>query len=148
MKKISRRRFLGYLGIGFVAGISGYVLYNDFERILFKILKKDLHQLSFDDSLIHTFIKDARENQHWEKKFFDWKRQYFLRFGSFMDSMSIPYPYKYKYNQYKANIIGDFLLSTDYFMNQMDNTKPLSYIGLYNPYKRACSNPFSNLYYP
>ena len=44
-----------------------------------------------------------------------------------MDSMSIPYPYKYKYNQYKANIIGDFLLSTDYFMNQMDNTKPLSY---------------------
>lgn len=46
------------------------------------------------------------------------------------------------------DMVQDYLLSTDFFRNRMDEQKPLKYLGLYNPYKTPCANPFSNLYYP
>ena len=41
-----------------------------------------------------------------------------------------------------------YILSTDFFRNKMDETKPVQYLGLYNPYKNPCANPFSATYYP
>lgn len=41
-----------------------------------------------------------------------------------------------------------FLASTDFFRNKMDLSKPVTYTGLYHPYKAPCSNPFSAIYYP
>lgn len=41
-----------------------------------------------------------------------------------------------------------YILSTDFFRNKMDETKPVQYLGLYNPYKTPCANPFSGTYYP
>jgi len=47
-----------------------------------------------------------------------------------------------------SELIKSFLLSTDFFMNKMDVSKPLKYTGIYSPYKKPCSNPFSFFYYP
>jgi len=146
--KISRRKFIliALLAIG-AASIASFI-YLDFDKILFKILKNDLSYLKVKDDQIEKFIKEARNQNHWKRKYFDWKKQLFMRFGYMIDSIWQTFPYAYKYRQYKSEIVGDFLLSTDFFLNEMDENQQINYIGLYNPYKRACSNPFSNLYYP
>jgi GTP cyclohydrolase FolE2 len=47
-----------------------------------------------------------------------------------------------------AQMVYEYLHSTDFFRNKMDEQKPLKYVGMYNPYNMPCANPFSALYYP
>jgi len=48
----------------------------------------------------------------------------------------------------KFNVSQQYLLSTDFFRNKMDESKPVKFIGFYDPYQMPCSNPFTSLYYP
>ncbi|MEQ8475978.1 hypothetical protein [Fulvivirga sp.] len=145
---MSRRRFI-FLGLlSLITALFGSFYFYDFDTVLFKIIKKDLAYLKLSNQQIETFVLDAKKENHWERKFFDWKKQYFMRVGFMIVSFWNSFPYYYKYNQYKSELVGDFLLSTDFFMNRMDVDADITYVALYNPYKRACSNPFSNLYYP
>jgi len=41
-----------------------------------------------------------------------------------------------------------YLISTDFFQNRMDESREVKYLGLYNPHKTPCANPFSAVYYP
>jgi len=41
-----------------------------------------------------------------------------------------------------------YLLSSDYFINKMNDSKPVKYVALYNPHLRPCANPFSFIHYP
>jgi len=148
MKKISRRKFL-FIGLAaFVSAAVVSISFLSFDRVVFYIIKNDLSFLSVKDEQIEKFIKDARKQNHWNNKFFNWKKQLFVRLSYLVSSVWTNFPYAYKYRQYRSEIVGDFLLSTDFFMNKMDEDQALNYIALYHPYKRACSNPFSNLYYP
>ena len=45
-------------------------------------------------------------------------------------------------NDLEEKIARDFLLSTDFFQNGSDVSKPLKYLGLYEPRLRPCTNPF------
>lgn len=146
--KISRRRFLWIIFLTTVAAIVGTIAILDFNTVIIKMLKKDLAHLKIDESSFETFVKEADQKGHWQSKFFDWKKKQIVRFSFMIDSILPTFPYKYKYMQYRSDIVGDFLLSTDFFINKMDTGKTVTYIGLYNPYLRPCSNPFSNLYYP
>jgi hypothetical protein len=47
-----------------------------------------------------------------------------------------------------ANMTRKYLLSSDYFINKMDEHKTVQYLGYYNPYRSPCANPFSSLHYP
>jgi hypothetical protein len=46
------------------------------------------------------------------------------------------------------SITNKYLLSTDFFMNKMNESKAVKYLGFYNPHKSPCANPFSYIYYP
>ncbi|GAB3528950.1 hypothetical protein GCM10027443_07520 [Pontibacter brevis] len=41
-----------------------------------------------------------------------------------------------------------YLLSTDFFSNNMDESRTLKYVGLYSPHLKPCANPFSFIHYP
>ena len=144
---ISRRKFIFIGLLSLIAAVLGSFYLYSFDTVLFKIIKNDLSYLKLSDQQIDSFVLDAKRENHWQRKFFDWKKQYFMRIGFIAANFSKSFPYYYKYNQYKGELVGDFLLSTDFFMNKMDTNKEINYMALYNPYKRACSNPFSNLYY-
>ncbi|ELR73348.1 hypothetical protein C900_04200 [Fulvivirga imtechensis AK7] len=148
MKKISRRKFIKLILLAVAAVLAGTLVIFDFNKIVVQMLKKDLAHLKINPDSFEKFVKEADDKRHWAGKFFDWKKKQFVRFGFIVDSLLPSFPYKYKYVQYRSDIVGDFLLSTDFFMNRMDSNKTINYIGLYNPYARPCSNPFSNLYYP
>lgn len=147
-RKISRRKFLWIMLLTIIAVVIGTVALFDFNTVVIKMLKKDLSHLKIDEASFETFVKEAEQKGHWQSKFFDWKKKQLVRFSFMVDSILPTFPYKYKYMQYRSDIVGDFLLSTDFFINKMDASKTVNYIGLYNPYLRPCSNPFSNLYYP
>lgn len=146
-KKISRRKFIILLFLATGAALTAAFFITPFNNVIIKILKSDLSHLNVDDTLFEKFVTEAQQNNHWKKKFFDAKKQMFVRAYYILDSLYLPLPYKYKYRQYRSEIVGDFLLSTDFFLNKMNPEKKVTYLALYNPYKRPCSNPFSNLYY-
>jgi hypothetical protein len=146
---MNRRRFIqiSFLtGVGVI--IAGIIKYYDFETVLFKILKKDLKTQDIDvsESVIKKYIEETRAYRYWDKIYFTSKKKAFVIFYFFLPNMNLPY--QFKYNQAKARLVGDFLLSTDFFINKMDTKRKIKYIGLYDPYLRPCANPFSNLYYP
>lgn len=45
-------------------------------------------------------------------------------------------------------LVSSYLLSTDFFANGMDERNTVRYVGLYNPYTRPCTHPFSHVHYP
>ena len=47
-----------------------------------------------------------------------------------------------------ADMTSKYLLSSDFFINKMDDNKTVQYLSFYNPYLRPCANPFSSLHYP
>ena len=47
-----------------------------------------------------------------------------------------------------STITQEYLLSTDFFRNKMDESRIVKYIGFYNPYHMPCTNPFSTTFYP
>lgn len=145
--KISRRKFIFISLLTLIAVIVATISFFSFDTVVKKMLSKDLSHLKISEESFDKFVADANKEKHWQKKFFDWTKKQLVRFSFMIDSILPSFPYKYKYVQYRSEIVGDFLLSTDFFMNKMDTKRTVNYIGLYNPYLRPCSNPFSNLYY-
>ncbi|MEQ8361803.1 MAG: hypothetical protein RIF39_08920 [Cyclobacteriaceae bacterium] len=117
----------------------------NFDKAVKGIIKKDTSKLSVEDKIIDQFMQDARNDGKWDQ--FNFEQKLFIKFGYYFKNTMIPFPYKNKFTQYRSFIVRNFLLSTDFFLNKMDSKKKLRYIGLHNPYRRPCSNPFSNGYY-
>lgn len=144
---MNRRRFIRisiFAAIGVV--IAGIIRYYDFETVLFRILKKDLKDLNISEDNFRKYIDDARAYRYWEKTFMDKRKKAFIIFYFFIPPLNLPY--QFKYVQMKGRLVGDFLLSTDFFMNKMDEKRKINYLGLYDPYLKPCGNPFSHIYYP
>ena len=40
-------------------------------------------------------------------------------------------------------LVQQFLMSSDFFWNGADESRPVGYMGYYDPYERPCANPFA-----
>jgi hypothetical protein len=139
---MKRRKFIGILTGGVLLSVAGTYLFRNFKKVIYNILIEDLKGLRVSHESIEKYIAEAEAENFWgytqvQKQFI--KAHY---------NSPFPLPYAFKYGQFRSTIVGTYLLSTDFFLNKMDVKKPIFYIAYYNPYKRACANPFSNLYYP
>ncbi|MCA6078775.1 hypothetical protein [Fulvivirga sedimenti] len=142
---ITRRKFIRvsfFLFIGILILIFALL---PFEHIVRRIIKNDLNSLKINDEIIDKFIKEALNNGYLSS--FDAKKKWLIRIYDRLPVGWVKFPFEGKYHQYRSEIIADFLLSTDFFLNGMDEQKQINYLGFYNPYSRPCSNPFSNLFY-
>lgn len=43
----------------------------------------------------------------------------------------------------EAELVTAFLLSTNYYSDEVANGAPVAYVGLYDPYEAACQNPLA-----
>ena len=50
-----------------------------------------------------------------------------------------------RFRRLEENIVGTFLLSTDFFWRGSDEEREILYVGYYDPYQRPCQNPFARL---
>ena len=121
------------------------MFFSRFENLVKKIILEDTDSLLVDSKEVDHFIEDARRYNIWDM--FSFSKKEFIKWSFYIDNPFLKLPYNAKYKIYRSQIVGLFLLSTDYFRNKMAPDKPVHYIAIYNPYSSPCSNPFSNLFY-
>lgn len=145
---MKRRNFIVLLASGLGVTIAGgYVFFEKFEKIVRKILIKDTSTLQVSIEEIDKYLLASREKRNLMLNL-PLNNQQLLKWHYYLDSSWFNLPYKTKNTIDRSKIVGDFLLSTDFFINKMDTSKPVKFIGIYDPYQKPCCNPFSDLYYP
>lgn len=122
-------------GIGGVLSL-GTVVYSSvsLERAVEKRILDELSFLKLDPEGVRQFVVDYTERLTPNKKL---ALEYYSLAG-------IPSRYSRKIHR----LMNDFLLSTDFFRNNMDESKTVHYVALNDPHARPCVNPFSHIYYP
>lgn len=141
---MKRRNFLKLLGAGSILAAAGYWGLSSFESSIKDIIMEDTKGLQLEEGTIDRFLADAKKEIFWHE--YDLTKKGFIVAHTWLGSGFLPY--KLKYSQYRSKVVGTFLLSTDFFMHKMDENRTISYVGFYNPYRRPCASPFSNLSYP
>lgn len=145
---MKRRKFLWATGVGLVtAGLGGYVYFENFEKTVKKIIVSDTKGLNIDEKEINRFLSETRKTNFW-KKTYTLGHQQVIKWHYYLGNKVFKLPYERNYQFYRGRIVAMFLLSTDFFANKMDTSKPVKFTRVYDPYLYPCSNPFSNLYYP
>ena len=142
---MTRRKFISISILTFVGIFILFFALLPFEQVVWRILKNDLGSLDIDDDIFEKYLDEAKSRGYFSS--FDIRKKWLIRFYDRLPLKWLPMPYTSKYNQYRSELVADFLLSTDYFINKMNKDRKISYLGIYDPYRRPCSNPFSNLYY-
>lgn len=142
---MKRRTFIK-VGIALTGvGIISYLMLPDFKSAVKRILETETKNLKLDENTVNQFMSDADKEQFWFK--FSRSKKIMITLHVYGGFLRTILPYRNKYLLYKSQITGHFLLSTDLFLNRMDTSKQVTYLGFYNPYKQPCYNPFSINYY-
>ena len=116
-----------------------------FTKTVRNILLKETEKLKVNASDISKFLDEATREQFFVK--FSQSKKILIMLHYKFRILGALLPLKNKYIQYKGQFVGQFLMSTDFFINKMDESKTITYQGFYNPYKQPCSNPFSFIFY-
>ncbi|MEJ0031891.1 MAG: hypothetical protein WDO15_16620 [Bacteroidota bacterium] len=142
---MKRRKFIK-IGIGLSVVALVALLFPSFGQAIKRILRQDTDDLQVNDDAIDQYVEDARKERFLDT--FSLTKKVLIIVHTYFGFLGGLIPYRNKYVQYRGQITGHFLLSTDHFRNRMDVTKPVEYTGFYNPYRQPCSNPFSTIFYP
>jgi hypothetical protein len=143
---MTRRKFIGLALAAIFAALVIWPLLGDFDRLIRRILSNELEKAKMDPSVLDKFVDDARKANLWSQ--FTLSKKILIRFHFAFDNAIFKLPYHHKYLHYKNIIMEEFLMSTDIVLNGMDVQKEIKYVGLFNPYKRYCFNPFSDVFNP
>lgn len=133
---MKRRKFITIAGIGsaLAAVFSLKFFTTSFEDAASAIIRDELVFLKLDEGGVARFVRDYGVNRDTNYKLA--VKGYSLLKISANKSGKI------------HQLVSSYLLSTDFFQHNMDESRILRYVGLYNPYKRACAHPFSHLQRP
>lgn len=134
---MNRRKFLTLSGLGAIAVTvpSVGLMATSMEDAATGILKKEFDYLNLDEEGLQLFVQDYLKNFYNRSLNVRLQSAYLLG----LDSSN---------SDFVANMSRQYLNSSDFFINKMDTSKKVKYIGEYDPYKRPCANPFSSAYYP
>lgn len=129
---IRKRTFLALLGIGGAlasVGVAFRVGDGTTASAVARLIREELHFLDLDEQGVRDFAEAFAEGA---------TSRYRLTLRGFawlgVDSQR---------SGRVADVVRTYLLSTDFFNNQMDEGRTVRYVAFYNPYKTPCVNPFS-----
>jgi hypothetical protein len=133
-----RRNFLKIAGVGTAALAAlpaGWYVATSVQEAAAGIITREFSYLKLDPKGVAQFVDDYLKDPLSQYTPAKVKAYYALRRGADESAMV-------------ADLTRKYLLSSDYFMNKMDEHKTVQYLGFYNPYRSPCANPFSSLHYP
>jgi hypothetical protein len=135
LSEMKRRKFLALAGIGgAIAAIASFrFITSPFENVAKGIIKSELDYLKLDEEGLDKFVSDYTKLKD---------RNYKLTMKGY-SLFGINSAKSGKVHQ----LVSAYLLSSDFFQNNMDEKRTIRYVGLYDPYSRPCSHPFSHAYY-
>ncbi|HEU5145766.1 MAG TPA: hypothetical protein VFT90_03590 [Chryseosolibacter sp.] len=129
---MKRRKFLIAVGAGALvtAVAAGKFLTTSFEDSAEAIIKRELGFLNLDAAGVKAFVADFAKAKDRLYKL-TVKGYSFLRIDANQSGKV-------------HELVSSYLLSTDFFANKMDESRIIKYVGLYDPYIRPCSHPFTS----
>jgi hypothetical protein len=149
MTKISRRKFLlATVPAAVSLYISGWWFFkvrnSDATDIVIQILKNNLSYLKLKDEDLATFAESLQQtltgNIRQQISWAGIMRPIYSQVNIFsLSSLT-----RSTFAEFEEYVISKFLLSTDFFINNADENRNITYLGFY-PYERPCSNPFARL---
>jgi hypothetical protein len=143
---ISRRQLFVAAASG-VAGLAGlrYLTSNEEDGIV-AVLRKRLDYLVLDEPGVRAFAADlaAHNNVRGSKlRLIDATEPVYSRLPTPANAPSSTLAHKLEHGE--ARIVSLYLLSSDFFANGADETRPVRYVSYYDPMDRVrpCGNPFA-----
>lgn len=133
---MNRRFFLKLTGAGAAMVVlpgMGFV-YASYHQAAKGLILNELDYLNLDEEGVAHFVQDYAKGKS-DNYLLKIRGLYMLRSSAGKSKIV-------------EELVKDYLLSTDFFRNRMDESKTVKYLGLYDPYKTPCANPFSAAYYP
>ena len=133
-----RRNFLKIAGAGTAAAAvlpAGWYAATSVQEAATGIITREFSYLKLDPAGVARFVDDYLKDPLSGYTHKELKASYALPMVARRSAMVTAMTRKY-------------LLSSDYFINKMDEGKTVQYLGYYNPYRSPCANPFSSLHYP
>lgn len=142
MPDMKRRTFIR-AAIVLLATMSIALLTLNFRATCRAMILEDIGKLRIRREAVDRFMEEAEEECLWER--FSYVKRLFIILQHGFQLFNLRLPFYSRYVNVRNQITGLFLLSTDMFFNPA-STGEIKYIAYHNPYKLACSNPFSNLW--
>ncbi|WP_421943918.1 hypothetical protein [Pedobacter sp.] len=135
---MNRKKFLIIAGVstGSLIVPSGiYFVSGSVKKYAALLIKKQLSYLKLETNSVETYVEDYFQGNNDLMAKLRWKTMYYLGI-TWENSNTL------------KDLIKYYLLSTDFFINKMDESKNVKYLGLYSPYKSPVPNPFAYTLYP
>jgi hypothetical protein len=135
---MQRRKFLTLLSLGVTAAVVPTIGFSSVstKKAAVGIIMNEFSYLTLDEQGVEQYVdayfKYDRFTPHLDVKL---KSYYLLGVKSNRSSII-------------DSLAKKYLLSTDFFLNKMDESRTIKYVGFYNPYQFPCANPFSHIHYP
>jgi len=135
---MNRRKFLILAGVStgaLVVPASVYFVTGNVKKYAVLLIEKELSYLKIEQGSIAKYVDEYFGNTNDTVTRMKWKSMYYLNVT-------------WQKSDQLMELIKYFLLSSDFFINKMDESKMVKYLGLYSPYKSPVPNPFSYTLYP
>lgn len=135
---MKRRKFLIWACLG-TGGVlipgSIYLTSGSVKKYAALMIERQLYYLKLEPGSVARYVNDYFKDNNTTRDRLKWKSMYYLHTSWEMSGQVL-------------ELVKYYLLSTDFFINKMDESKTVRYLGLYNPYKSPVPNPFSYIIYP
>ncbi len=149
-KKPTRRILLGgalgaaAVGAAYAGGWYWFkVRTGDTEAMILSVLRRNLRDLEVREEDLRAFALELQE------RFAEHRRLAMLGMLAPLYEHVDLYDWvpgaQPSFRRFEDTVVGEFLMSTDFFEHGPDSGQPLTYYGPYTPYLRICGNPFAEL---
>lgn len=108
---------------------------NSVKKYAVLFIERQLDYLNLEPGSVVSYVNDYFTESNNILERVKWKAMYYLHV-SWENSDQI------------MELIKYYLLSSNFFINKMDESKTVKYLGLYSPYKSPVPNPFAYTLYP
>ena len=140
---LTRRRLLLLGGTAVPGALLGYQwLFGSAEDVIVAILHRRVGYLKVDSGSFATFAREYlvfRERYRGELQRLA-VVSFPLRFVTPYSLAGLGHPIR----RLEDNVVSQYLLSTDFFLNGADESAPVQYLSFYDPQLTVCRNPFAN----
>lgn len=135
---MNRRKFIIIAGVttgSLVIPTSYFLVNGTIQKYAALLIKDELSYLKLEEGSVEKYVND----------YFSYSNDIFFK----MKLKSMYYlNITWKNSNLIKELIKTYLLSSDFFINKMDESKVVRYLGLYSPYKSPVPNPFAYTLYP
>jgi hypothetical protein len=145
MPKIGRRGFiLGAMMAGVSLYTAGWWLFKvrprDYSDIVLAVLRKHLGYLKVQEGDFERFASEFRPSYGNDPRV-SWAG-IAAPIYAWTDLRRLV-PRATRFHRFEEDVVGSFLMSTDFFWRGADETREIVYMGYGPPYRRPCQNPFA-----